>query len=487
MMSAADASPGRQALSGSVKVTLAEALILPSALLTTIFLTRRLGPAGFGLYALALAVVIWMELALNSIFHRVAVRLVAESQDWRPAGTTVLRLLLAAGFLSGLLLFALAEPLASLFKEQALALCLKLLSLDLPLSSLALAHRSVLVGRGLYGHRAAVSIFRWSGRFVLIVALVEAGLSLPGAILGHIGASGLEFLAARYFVRPPLFGPTIITIGAFLKQARRLSLAGLGMRLFDRLDLAGLKALGGTAAQTGLYGAAQNLASLPLLLSAGISPVLLSTLTRTLGDGDLEATRRICRNALRTFFWLLPLSALIAGAAEEIVSFLFGTGYGPAATPLRLLIFAGLALYLYWMATAMLAAAGEDRFLLKISGLMLALALPGYIVLIPALGSLGAALVTTGVACFGASLAVWALFRLWKVLPPGGTVWRSLLVSIICLGAAAWWTAPGLQVVFKLLSLTALAALAFAALGEFSRSEMASLRSLLARPQQTAP
>jgi hypothetical protein len=40
-------------LDGTIRVFLAEALFLPTGLLTTAFLTCRLGPEGYGLFLLA--------------------------------------------------------------------------------------------------------------------------------------------------------------------------------------------------------------------------------------------------------------------------------------------------------------------------------------------------------------------------------------------------------------------------------------------------
>ena len=49
--------PTREMLAGTLRVFLADMLILPSGVLTTAYLTRRLGPEGYGLFILAATVV----------------------------------------------------------------------------------------------------------------------------------------------------------------------------------------------------------------------------------------------------------------------------------------------------------------------------------------------------------------------------------------------------------------------------------------------
>jgi len=43
---------GRHLLTGTIRIFLAEALILPTGFITAIYLARSLGPAGYGIFAL---------------------------------------------------------------------------------------------------------------------------------------------------------------------------------------------------------------------------------------------------------------------------------------------------------------------------------------------------------------------------------------------------------------------------------------------------
>ena len=101
-------------LDGTIRVFLAEALILPTGLLTAAFLTRRLGPEGYGLLTLVATIVSWVEWSITSVFARAAVKFVGEAQDWRPVGATVLRLHIMMSGGAVVVLWCLAVPIVSL-------------------------------------------------------------------------------------------------------------------------------------------------------------------------------------------------------------------------------------------------------------------------------------------------------------------------------------------------------------------------------------
>ena len=131
------------------------------------------------------------------------IKIIGEAKDWRPIGAAVLRLHVFAciGAMAGC--WVLAKPCARLLGEPELAAYLTLFAIDLPIFALANCYRSILIGRGKYTERAIVSAGRWITRLVLIIVLVELGLSVTGAILGMIGASVVELAIARYYIRPP--------------------------------------------------------------------------------------------------------------------------------------------------------------------------------------------------------------------------------------------------------------------------------------------
>ena len=95
-----------------------------------------------------------------------------------------------------------------------------------------------------------MSAGRWIARLLLIVLLVELGLSVPGAILGSIGASLIEITIGQRYVRLSLFHRAPVPAPPlFWRYVLPLFLSALSLSCYNRLDLFALKVLGGTAVQ----------------------------------------------------------------------------------------------------------------------------------------------------------------------------------------------------------------------------------------------
>ena len=67
---------------------------------------------------------------------------------------------------------------------------------------LACVNNSILIGIGCFKERARTAANGRVARLVLIVLFVEIGLSVPGAIMGSVGASVVELVTCCLYVRP---------------------------------------------------------------------------------------------------------------------------------------------------------------------------------------------------------------------------------------------------------------------------------------------
>ena len=88
----------RRLVGGSIQVLLAEALSFPSGILVAAYLTRRLGPSGYGLFALAASLVATIEWFIGSMLSRATIKLTAEADEWRGVAVSILRRHLLIGF-----------------------------------------------------------------------------------------------------------------------------------------------------------------------------------------------------------------------------------------------------------------------------------------------------------------------------------------------------------------------------------------------------
>lgn len=478
-MSAVQRDPGRHLLDGTVWVLFAEALFPVTGLVTTAFLTRRLGPSGYGLYVLAISLVVWVEWSLASFFSRATIKHVGEAQDWRPLGTTAVQLQLKVGIGAMAGIWILALPLARWFDEPSLAPYLALMALDIPLFALAQAHRQILAGTGAYRECAWAGGGRWLFRLLLIVLLVTAGLSVVGAILGIIGSTILELWLYRRTLRPALFSRTRSTTWSLWSYSWPLFLSTVSLMVVGRMDLFAVKALGYTAEEAGLYGAAQNLALLPSLLGMAATPLLLSSLSQAFARGNAELARTMTSHAMRVAVMTFPLAAAVAGSATDLAQFLFGTPFRGAGRFLPLLIFGAASILPLSVALTALTADGRPRMTLALTGPLVPLAMAGHAIAVPRYGPFGASLVTVSIAGIGMAAGLVLAERLWRVGPPPGTVVRTLVASVLAMGVSMAWPASGAMVFVKLLAVTGLILAVYWTLREFTAEELALLRELI--------
>jgi O-antigen/teichoic acid export membrane protein len=471
-------SHGHLLFRGTILVFLAEVLLPVTGIVTASFLTRKLGASDYGLLVLASTLISWIELAITSLFSRAAVKLVSDSVDWRPIGATLLRLhaYISLGALA--VCWMSAKPLAALLGEPRLAGCFALFALDIPIFSLAHCHRSLLVGRGRYTERAKASAGRWIARLLLILFLVQIGLSLQGAILGNIGASLAELVLARCYIRPS-WKERMPSSAALWNYAIPIFLGAIALR-FMGLGLFLLKMLGASAAQAGIYGAAQNISFvMPGILAVSISPLLLSTVSRVLRDKDLDAARLISRNAIRAVIAALPFAAMAAAASDAITVLLFGRHFAGSGPLMEILVFAGISMILINLQNAILIASGNPSWILKLTAPLLPLAVAGHLLAIPVWGPAGAASITAAVTCLGALIGLIAVRRRLGVPLPMTTLIRALLLSGTTYALLHIWPASGLALLAQMAAVTLLIAGGFILLGELQRNEVRFLRSVL--------
>jgi O-antigen/teichoic acid export membrane protein len=437
-------------IDGTARVFLAEALIVPTGLLTVALLTRHLGPSDYGRYTLAVTFVLWLEWGFSAPFARAAVRLVGGAAEWGPMAALVVRVQFVVGVLTALALWVTAPIVARTLDEPALSSLLRLFSLDLPLFALAQAHQQVLIALGHFRVRALLSAARWIVRLVLIAAAVAFGLSVRGIVMAVVSTTAIEVALARRFVRPQLFGRVEVPVRQMFDYAVPLLLSALCLRVFDRIDVVLLKFFGRTSAEVGMYGAAQNLTLVTGLFSLSFSPILLSTLAQAVRAGDMTHARQIARDSMKIGLLLLPVAAIVAASARDIVALVFGTQYLASTAVFQWLIFAGVASVAISIVVAVLTGGSKPFWTLYAVAPLPVIAIIAHTWAIPRFGPVGAAMVTTLCGCGGAMFGVVAVYRLWQVTPPATSALRSVILAAAGALAASSWPSPGVLVIVKL-------------------------------------
>jgi O-antigen/teichoic acid export membrane protein len=259
----------------------------------------------------------------------------------------------------------------------------------------------------------------WTRPLAAALGVIVAGATSTIVLVGYAaGSLGANLLFSRARVRPGAADPEaeaawrLRAAGAFRSFAAPLvplGLLGWAFNLGDRYVLA--SAAGAEA--TGLYAAAYGLASMPFLALSG---VLVSTLRPVLFEAVAAGDRRRERRVLAT--WIAATCAvgaagvaLLAGVGPWLVRLALGPEFRVSA-PL-----------LPWIGAAYAIQALQNVFETRIyarkrtEGFVVlhvasaAVAMTMYLVLIPSLGGMGAALGTVG-GMTASCLASIALARL---------------------------------------------------------------------------
>jgi len=472
------AAHGRRVSIGTITLFMASAISLPTGIVTAAYLTDRFGAEGYGMFAVVVALVAWFELCSTQFFARPTVKLIAESDHWRRDASAIQRAQLTIALAAAGLLLLLAPAIARALGSDAHADALRLLAIDIPIYALAQNHAAILIGRGDYNKRAALVAVRWLARMVLIVAFVGAGWGLTGALLGCIGASLAELIGARLLAPLPLLARAPgLRLTAYVVP---ITLHTLGFELFKRLDLIAVESVG-AAGDAGYYAAAQNLTIVPTLFAMSLSPLLLSALARTMRAGDPDAARALARGALRVIALLLPLAGAAAALSDAVVRLIYGDDFAPAAPIMAILIFGALAITLHSAAAAILLAADRPGWVFALNAPLAPLAFMLQWLLVPRWGAVGAAGISTVLACAAVVVMLIAVRRTWGVGVPTPTWIRA---GVLCVGAyavCALVPTTGAALLLALVGVTVVIVVGYTVSEEITPPEWAFARSLLPR------
>jgi O-antigen/teichoic acid export membrane protein len=461
-------------------MVLGRAAVLPAGLVSAAFLARVLGPADFGIYGVALSIIVWARMSIYMLLNRASIKLIAETPHWEPVAAALIQVQLVLGLTVGAAAFLAAPALADLLGEPELRPVFWVFSTVIPVSTLAKAYENTLNGCRAFRRSALVPVVSETTRLVLILILVGAGLGLKGAALAILGAAGVELWIVRRWVNLRLWQRVTIPHRQILRYSMPLFMDTLAKRLHGRMDLWAVQALAGSTA-AGYYSVALSANHAGAVFSQALSPVILAAVSDAWAQGRQEAARAMIHQSLRLILWLTPFAALGAGAAPALVGLIFGEAYQPAAVLLAWVSFSIVALVIMSVTAAIFAAVGRPGAAFAFNGPLLILALAGYLLLVPRVGAIGAA-ATTALTAWGVAIATLVGVYHWCRVGPGrGTVLRVAVTSVVAYFLAGAWQAPGVWVVPQLLVYCGAVLALVYILGEVSRPDIDFVRSVLGR------
>ena len=436
------AEPAAPSLGGIVaRNTLAQAagrlVILAVGAASIAVTTRYLGAAGYGRFALALALL----QALGVLADAGLVAVVVRESSRTPARTAelvgnALAMRLALGVVV-VALAAAASGLPAYGPDVRTAVLIAAVPFALGIVSSSLA--AVFQVRLALGRAALADAAGRIAGFGALLAVVAADLGFAAVVASATAGAAVTLVLTAHLVRRLLRVRAMLDRGVWRELAMAALPLGLTLavaEVYFRADTF-ILALSRPAAEVGQYSLAYRLYELlalfPALVMASVYPLLSRQFaeSRAAAAQTLNATMR----ALLTFG--VPLAAGGFVIAPQLARLAGGEEFAGADDPLRLLLCAAALAYVSGLCGYALIAAGHERSTLRLALAALAINLALNVALAPAYGATASA----AIALASEALLLaggWLLVRRRLALRPSAAGLGAVLLAAAVMVAAVW-------------------------------------------------
>jgi O-antigen/teichoic acid export membrane protein len=400
--------------------------------------TRYLGAAGYGSFALALALVQMLGVLADAGLTAVVVREISREPrrtESLVGNALTVRLLLGLAVVAFAALLALVLPYSTDVR-RAVPIAGAPFLLGLASSSIA----AVFQARLQMWRAAAADVAGRLAAFVALVVVVAADLGFLAVVASTAVGAAVALAVSVALVR----GLIPVAPRAERQVWRELVVAGvpIGVTLavnevYFRADTF-ILSLFRPFEEVGLYTFAYRVYELLALFPAIVMTSIFPLLSRFLG-ARREAAARVLDAAADVFVAVgVPLAAGGLVLAPEIARVVAGDDFAGAATPLRLLLCASLPAWISGLLGYALIAAGRQRSVLLLSVAALAINVALNLALVPSYGPNAAAAVALGSEAFLVA-GGWVLVRRHLAIAPRlALLWRALPAAAV-MAAVVWW------------------------------------------------
>jgi len=399
-----------------------------ASLLAIFVLARLLDPEDFGLVALALTVLLYVEQIQET---GVGQALIHRRRDIRAAAASAL---IFATLMSILLyggVFAIAPLAARFLRAPDLVDVLRVMALVLVFRGLGVVPGAILERRLDFRSRTIAELVAGLAQISVFLGLAFAGAGVWSLVLGHLAGGAVQ--AALYWLlvpwRPSLRQASRRILVELLRYGRFIGASNVLAVLSNTVDNIVVSRVLGTAS-VGFYAFAYRLADFPNSVIGYIVGRTMFPVYSMLQD-DIEAFRHAyVRNLQRVALLAAPVSIGLAIAAEPIVLTLLGEKWLPVVTPLRILAIYALIKPFGAVSVEALKGIGAPQWNLVFGLTYAAVVIPALILLTRSFGLAGAA-VSMLIAVAAASVPAVAVIAR-KVQFSSRGLARSLAPSLFC-------------------------------------------------------
>jgi O-antigen/teichoic acid export membrane protein len=304
------------------------------SLIATAILARLISPKSFGLVALALTFMAFLDL-IQGLGVAEAIVIAGEEESDEQT-ETAFALNVALGLLLSVITAALGPAAAAFFHQPELVALMPVLGLNFLLSGVGNTHAALALKRMDFRSRTAAELAEVLIRGVIGVALALAGAGVWSLVIGYVVGTLAWTITLWVFISwRPHFKPRRRHVGRLVRFGGSLTgIAVLGAFLsqFDNLVVG--RVLGATA--LGFYTMATRLPYLLIVNLAVVAGRVLFPAFASLSD-TAEMGRAYLSAIEYTVMVTLPLTVFMIILAEPLMVGLFGPKWLPAVASAQVL------------------------------------------------------------------------------------------------------------------------------------------------------
>jgi len=397
--------------------------------IATIAITRTLGEAGYGTYAIFTALLSWIVIGGKVGFPRAVKKRISEknSGNFVIAGSIIqLGLYIIIVFC---LIFAV--PYINQLTETDFGWILILMVGGRLFGDFI---QSVLDGQHLVHVSSLLTPIEWITRMTLQVSLIVVGSGVFGLLVGYIGGTIVGITIGLYFITIKITIPKKENFKQLYDFAQFSWLSTVRARAFHSLDTI-ILAFFVTNSLIGVYEIAWNLASLFTVFGSAIGRTLFPELSMiSSGDSDNEELIKLMNTGI-AFAGLFMIPGLVGSALiGDVVLTIYGDGFDRGYYILLILCFARLLAIYFGQFIGVLDALNRPGLTFKANVAFVGVNLILNIILTWSMGWYGAAIATVCSAAVGLCLSYYFTTNIIDFELPFAEISKQIISSGIMAG-----------------------------------------------------
>ena len=468
---------------GSVLQIVSRVAVLGCGVVLIGYLTRRLGTAEYGRYAVSVVLMNWLAITMAVATGGATVRLMAGKENGRRYAVSMLQMVGVLAATLAVLIALAAQPLADLLRSPAIAPLLRILSADFAMGAVAGIYSGILVAQGRYGLSALTALTAMAAQLLAAFFFVEQGLLAAGACWAVVAGSVVQLVIGRWASGIPFFSCERVPFGDLWGHTRLLAGAQLALRMTQSMDLLAVKFFGLSPSLAGLYAGGQNIGQAGFMMFGPTQAVLLQSMAQSRRDGNHDEAARTGTLYLRVALTYGALLCALSVLADEIAVFLLGPAFARSGPILAILLWAVAFRLLAGTGRTLISAVGEKVSIMIPLLVLIVLGIIAYAIAIPRGGIIAAAAVALGLAIAAGLTSLREGLKIMGLRFPWISLFKIFAAAVVTAFVAASLPGTGWFLIAKLtVSCLLYAALLFA-FNEWrpTRQQLISLRQALAR------